>query len=213
VAGGDYVGPVVTADAVCVRVDGGTLEVLTLTRERAPFKGRRALPGVYVNRGETIEAATDRCLRDKVGVDATKAEYRRIVDVYDNLTRDPRGHCLSIVTMVVLAAAEPRLGESAWAPIVEVEGLAFDHDDIVGATHANVRERLWHDQALLAGLLGDSPLTTGALVDVVEAVEGAPANISNVRRKISTCGFFVATGETAAPVGRGRPSTTWAWAY
>ena len=211
-----YQGPVVTADAVCVRVAPGHLELLTIVREREPFAGQRALPGVYVNAGETIAEATRRCLASKAGVQLPPAHFRVTVEVYDSLDRDPRGHSLSVVSLLVAPAGNDNdaasLGRSDdWFAIGEVPQLAFDHDDIVATATAWLHSRLWQDAALLASLVGERPRTTATLVDIAEAVSGEAVDVSNLRRRAIASGLVEPTGAAARPAGRGRPSTTWRW--
>ncbi len=109
---GVYRPPTVTVDTVLfgVRRDGrrtdgssgeGQLEVLLITRGAEPFKGERALPGVYMAEGETIRSASDRCLVDKAGIALPGRFEQRTVGVHDEIARDPRGHAISIVQLAL----------------------------------------------------------------------------------------------------------------
>lgn len=203
-----YLGPVVTADAVCLSVGDGSLNVLTVEREREPFKGQRALPGVYVNAGETISQAVTRCLAAKAGLTLPTGAYRKIVDVYDSLDRDPRGHSLSVVSVIAVGDAEH---SGQWAPVGDELRLAFDHDEIVRKARSWVDTNVWNEPALLGALMADRELSTANLVDVFESIEGQPINVSNLRRRLIASMLLEPTDSVASPTGRGRPSTMWRW--
>ncbi|MDQ3777783.1 MAG: NUDIX domain-containing protein, partial [Actinomycetota bacterium] len=54
--------------AVVLQVRGGALQVLMWRRARDPFVGRWALPGGYLEPGETLEESIRRHLATKVDV-------------------------------------------------------------------------------------------------------------------------------------------------
>ena len=58
--------PLLTADCVVFDRDG---RLLLIRRKQAPFKGRHALPGGFVEIGESIEEAALRELREETGID------------------------------------------------------------------------------------------------------------------------------------------------
>ena len=203
-----YRGPIVTTDVVCVRIQAGALQFLTIRREREPFAAAVALPGVYVREGETIAAATDRCLAAKASLALAEETFRRPIDVRDRIGRDPRGHAISIVT---IAVAQPRDPGDGWVDVREHPPLAFDHDEIVAVALAWLRDHVWLERELLRSLVADEPLTTSTLVAITEAVGGADADPSNVRRRAISSRLVAPTGERAAPTGRGRPSAVWTW--
>lgn len=207
-----YEGPIITTDAVVLRFVDDQLLVLTHTRPREPFAGQAALPGVYVSAGETIMAATERCLASKTGLTLPETSFRHVLGVRDSVGRDPRGHAISIVVIVVLPSGH-LVPEQTWQPVHEVQHLAFDHNAIVEAALMWLDANLWMQRDLMAALLDNLPLTTSTFVALQSAVSGTDAaiDISNLRRKISASGFFRATRKRSAPTGRGRPSAVWTW--
>jgi 8-oxo-dGTP diphosphatase len=208
-----YSGPTVTTDAVVLRLAESALEVLVHRRPRPPFAGMTALPGLYVGQDETIAMATTRCLRDKVGLTLPASAFTKIVNVYDNLSRDPRGHSLSVVTVALLPSrCQLDVDERAqWVETDIVESLAFDHVEIVGSTVQWVRQHLWTDAALLAALIGSQPLTTSTLLTIARIVEGVSIDASNLRRRLSSTGLLEPTTNRIAHDGPGRPSVQWRW--
>ncbi len=123
-----YPGPSLAVDAVWLR--GG--RVLLVRRGREPFRGRWALPGGFVEVGETIEAAVERELREETGL---RARAGSIVGVYSDPKRDPRHHTVSVVFRMHGRGGEPQAGddaaEAAWIPLDSLPGLAFDHSRIL----------------------------------------------------------------------------------
>lgn len=122
-----------TADIVLFAMHDGELHVLLIQRKYPPFQGCWALPGGYVDDGETSLQAAHRELAEETGL--VVPELRR-VDVYDEPMRDPRGRVVSVAYSAVLAeAVSPTAGDDAaraeWMPVAPLlaspSTLAFDH--------------------------------------------------------------------------------------
>lgn len=120
--------PALTVDGVVVR-NG---KVLLVERGREPFKGGWALPGGFVEEGETLELAVEREVLEETGV---RAEPISIVGVYSDPGRDPRGHTVSVAYMMRAMGGKAAGGDDAararWFPLEELPELAFDHSMIV----------------------------------------------------------------------------------
>ena len=110
----------------------GSGRVLLIRRKNPPFQGSYALPGGFVEIGETLEAACRRELLEETGV---KAGRLRLVGVYSDPERDPRGHTCSVVFLVRVARAAVRAGSDAaaaeWVKDWSKVELAFDHAAIL----------------------------------------------------------------------------------
>jgi 8-oxo-dGTP diphosphatase len=119
--------PKLTVDIVAPMSDG----VVLIKRKNEPFEGRWALPGGFVDIGETVEEAAIREMKEETGLEV---EIVRLVGVYSEPDRDPRGHTVSVAFL-----ANPLGGEFAAdtdADEVEVLDpfsveLAFDHRKVV----------------------------------------------------------------------------------
>jgi 8-oxo-dGTP diphosphatase len=122
--------PLLTTD--CVVVDGRG-RVLLVRRGHPPFKGKHALPGGFVEIGETVEEACRRELMEETGV---KAGPLRLLGVYSDPKRDPRAHTCSVVFLARIARATPKAGDDAaaaeWIEDWTKLDLAFDHAKILG---------------------------------------------------------------------------------
>lgn len=123
-----YSGPALTVDAVWIR--GG--RVLLVRRGRPPFRGSWALPGGFVEVGETVEEAVLRELREETGL---VGRLERLVGVYSDPGRDPRKHTVSVVFAIRGEGGEPKAGDdagaAAWVPLAPRPALAFDHERIL----------------------------------------------------------------------------------
>jgi 8-oxo-dGTP diphosphatase len=117
--------------ADCVVFDAGN-RVLLIRRKYPPFKGRYALPGGFVDVGETVEAA---CRRELMEETSVKAGKLKLVGVYSDPRRDPRSHNVSVVFMTRVARARPAAGDDAaaaeWVKDWKKMDLAFDHAAII----------------------------------------------------------------------------------
>jgi len=106
--------------------------VLLIRRKYSPFQGHFALPGGFVELGETTEAAVLRELKEETGIDGASP---RLIGVYSDPTRDTRHHVVSIAYLVAPKSYDVRGGDDASdAEFVEnwrEKSLAFDHDQII----------------------------------------------------------------------------------
>jgi 8-oxo-dGTP diphosphatase len=122
--------PALTTD--CVIYDGEG-RVLLIRRKNEPFKGCYALPGGFVDLGETVEAACRREVLEEAGIEVGEL---RLVGVYSDPGRDPRGHTVSIAYLTLMPRPlPPRAGSDAeaaeWVKNWRKLRLAFDHAQIL----------------------------------------------------------------------------------
>lgn len=106
--------------------------LLLIKRANPPFKGSHALPGGFAEMGETVEAAALRELHEETGIEG---KIQRLVGVYSDPKRDPRGHTVSVAFLVRPRSTKVMGGDdAASASFVEnwrKAKLAFDHAKIV----------------------------------------------------------------------------------
>jgi 8-oxo-dGTP diphosphatase len=124
-----YPKPDLTADNVVVHKDS----LLLIRRKKDPFKGRWALPGGYVNKGEETKAAAIRELEEEAGL---KVSGAKLIGVFSKEGRDPRGWIVSHAYFSFADTREIQAGDDAaeakWFTFDEVDTLelAFDHREI-----------------------------------------------------------------------------------
>jgi 8-oxo-dGTP diphosphatase len=105
--------------------------VVLIRRAAEPFAGRWALPGGFVEVGETVEEAADREAAEETGL---AVEVARLVGVYSDPERDPRGHNVSVAFLArVLGGDLAAASDAAEVAVIEpgTVDLAFDHARII----------------------------------------------------------------------------------
>ncbi len=118
--------PVPTVDTI-IEVPGG---VILIKRRYEPAGW--ALPGGFVEYGETVEAAAVREAHEETGLTVTLTE---LFNVYSNPHRDPRRHTIGVV-FIGTAAGTPVAGDDAADAAVFTAAtlpgpIAFDHAQIL----------------------------------------------------------------------------------
>lgn len=124
--------PYITVDAVLM--DKG--KILLVKRKIIPFIGYWALPGGFVNRGETLRKAVAREVLEETGL---KAVPQKIIGIYDDPKREPtRGHVITVgflckITSGKLKPQPEEVSETRFFPLQEIRKLkiAFDHRKII----------------------------------------------------------------------------------
>lgn len=131
--------PTVACDTVVFTVKDGALCVLLVVRGNDPFKGMYALPGGFLEWGESCEQGARRELMEETGLEVDGLE---LVGVFSEPGRDPRG---TIVSVEYLAVVEPEkaviqagddAAEAQWVAVEKVPKLAFDHSEVFEAAKA-----------------------------------------------------------------------------
>ncbi len=129
--------PRLTADCI-ITLDGDPRRIV-LVRRRSPPHGW-ALPGGFVEWGETVEAAAIREMKEETGLDVILV---RQFHTYSDPGRDPRGHTVTVVFIAEAAGtpvgADDAAEARAFAPEEFPSDIAFDHrailDDYLKGRH------------------------------------------------------------------------------
>jgi len=127
----------VTVDIVLFSKEKGGEEVLLIRRKNPPFENMWALPGGFIDPGESPETAARRELLEETGIELPRLEQ---FYTFGEPGRDPRGPTISVAHRGRVNGPpdkrnQPRAGSDAadvrWFSLSELPKLAFDHDAII----------------------------------------------------------------------------------
>jgi len=122
--------PPIAADIIIEMHDRPGRPIVLIERKHEPLGW--ALPGGFVDVGESVEAAAVREAAEETNLRVT---LHALLGVYSEPNRDPRGHSVSVV-YVASAAGEPQaMDDAAAVKVYDVDELptqlAFDHAKIL----------------------------------------------------------------------------------
>jgi len=126
--------PLLTVDAVILV--NNERDLVLIRRKNPPFQGDFALPGGFVDVGEAVEEA---CIREAYEETNINVKITKLIGVFSDPKRDPRGHTVSIAflckpqTKNEKPKAKDDAAELELVPLTEVSSLklAFDHMEII----------------------------------------------------------------------------------
>lgn len=129
----DWPRPAVTTDIAVFSHYDGRPSILLIQRRHERFAGSWALPGGFLDEGETLEACAARELHEETGL---VAEDLRLFGTYSTPGRDPRGWTITAAYLTRVAeGVEAHAGDDAaacrWFALDDLPPLAFDHDQII----------------------------------------------------------------------------------
>lgn len=123
--------PLLAADAIIEIVDENNgLGIVLIERKNPPYGW--AIPGGFVDVGETIEHAAIREAKEEVCLDVT---LTCLLGLYSDPARDKRGHTATAI-YVATACGIPQAADDAknvnvFSLDALPENLAFDHDEVL----------------------------------------------------------------------------------
>jgi ADP-ribose pyrophosphatase YjhB (NUDIX family) len=191
--------------AVVFQVRGNSLQVLMWQRARDPFKGRWALPGGYLEPGETLEQSIRRHLAAKVDID--ELAHLEQLETRSEPGRNPGSWELATAYLgLVPSDVDPEVpADTAWHPARDLPPAAFDHGEIVETALQRLRAKLSYTNVGFA--LAPETFTLSELRAIYAAALGHDLSATNLQRVLLRRGVLERTGSKREP-GRtgGRPA-------
>jgi 8-oxo-dGTP diphosphatase len=131
----NYKKPSVTVDTVIFNESlGENKKFILIKRKNDPFMDYLAIPGGFVEYGETVENAAIREAKEETGIDI---ELKKLFNIYSKDDRDPRGHTITIVYIAIGNTDDMKAGSDAedicLCSFEDLSSLkiAFDHEKIL----------------------------------------------------------------------------------
>lgn len=122
--------PLLTVDAIIELCDKPGRPIVLIQRKNPPPGW--ALPGGFVDLGETLEQAAAREVREETGL---SVKLQALLGCYSDPNRDPRGHTVSVVYIAEATGAPQALDDAAgvavFDPTMPPDDLAFDHGQVL----------------------------------------------------------------------------------
>lgn len=227
-----YPRPSLAVDPVALTVRDGRLLAVLWRRANQPFEGEWALPGVFVNETEDLDAAVQRALASKAGI-KTQVTPEQLF-AWNRPNRDPRGWVVTIAYYSLLNPSEleglesannarvfevklvsPDVEQCIAAPssterlqVCDLDGRtivpAFDHRYILEGVIQKLRSIIWQSNVALRIL--PEKFSLREMQTVYEAILGRPLNKDSFRRRVTkTQRLVVPSGKTEIGVGH-RPA-------
>ena len=192
--------------AVVLQVRDGTLQALMWQRGREPFVGHWALPGGYLEAGQTLEESIRRQLAAKV--DVRELSHLEQLETRSDPDRNPREWELATAYLgLVPSDVDPAVPEDTrWLPVDRLKRTAFDHGEIVRSGLARLRAKLSYTNVGFA--LAPDEFTLSQLRELYAAALGHDVSATNLHRVLVRRGVLEPTGRRREP-GRtgGRPAS------
>lgn len=194
-----YPRPSVTVDAVVFGVDGVALKILLIQRKDVPFKGAWALPGGFVQMGESLDDAARRELAEETGL---RPSYMEQLYTFGEPGRDPRGRVITVAYVALVrpdahaiaAASDAR--DARWFALDELPALAFDHREIIDMALRRLRAKVRY--APIGFDLLPEAFTLTDLQGLYEEILQTGLDKRNFRKKILSTGLLKEVGQTDA---------------
>jgi ADP-ribose pyrophosphatase YjhB (NUDIX family) len=197
--------PVHVSLAVVFQVRDGALQVLMWQRAREPFAGRWALPGGFLEPGQTLEQSIRHHLAAKV--DVRELAHLEQLETRSEPRRHPKDWELATAYLgLVPSDVDPSVpDDTKWHPAERLSRTAFDHGDIVRSGLARLRAKLSYTNIGFA--LAPAAFTLSELRDLYTAALGHDLSATNLKRVLLRRDVLEPTGARREP-GRagGRPA-------
>jgi 8-oxo-dGTP diphosphatase len=185
-------------------------EVLLWQRRTAPQENAWALPGGFVERGESLEVAARRHLLEKVGV----RDVAHLEQLHTSSDGGVDGSAWLIDTLylaLVPRDAEPRLPpDTSWHPVDELPTVAFGHAAAIDLARRRLAGKLSYSNIAFA--LMPPEFTLRELADVYAGVLGTRVSPTHLGRVLTRDGVMAPTGgHRSAGRSGGRPAEEYAF--
>jgi 8-oxo-dGTP diphosphatase len=134
--------PSLTVDIIILFKNG----LVLVQRKNPPYQGKFALPGGFVEIGESTEKAAAREAFEETGL---SIEIIKLIGVYSDPHRDPRGHTVSVCYLAKGSGIIKSGSDAASAELFELDSIpkmAFDHNKMINDAKSDINAILYQMQ-------------------------------------------------------------------
>ena len=202
-----YARPALTVDAVLFGLDDTGLKLLLIERAHDPFAGCWALPGGFVDVGESPDDAVRRELEEETGLSGI---YLEQLYTFGRPDRDPREHVVSVAYYGLVnirdhdAQAATDARQTRWMSVAAIDAgefrLAFDHAEILAMAIERLRGKVRYRP--IGFELLPPRFTLSQLRHVYETILGESLDKRNFRKRVQALGLLTPLGEYEEDVAR-----------
>ncbi len=181
----DYDQPSVTVDVLVFTILEDQLKVALIKRGVAPYQGRWAIPGGFVQMEESLEDAARREIQEEAGLNNVFLEQ---LYTFGDPKRDPRGRIITVAYYALVPgekltlAASTDAAEARWFSINELPKLAFDHAKILAEALRRLRSKI--EYSTVASALLPEQFRLSDLQKVYEIILGEDVDKRNFRKRM-----------------------------
>lgn len=177
--------PCVTIDCNIFGFEDSKLKILLVVRNIEPQKGRWALPGGWIGRGEDMDMAAQRILEEATGLHNI---YMEQVCAFGRVNRFPLDRIITVAYTALIRPdkyrlkAGPETSDVRWFDVEEIPDLTFDHNRIFEKALSHLRERI--KQVPIGFELLPKKFTIPQITSLYEAILGCDLDRRNFRKKL-----------------------------
>jgi 8-oxo-dGTP diphosphatase len=179
-----------SVDCVIFGFDENKLKVLLIRSDLKKFQGLWSLLGDLVDPNEELDAAANRILKERTGLDDV---YLEQVKTFGALNRHPAGRVISVVYYSLINIQHHKLkildNELHWHDVNDITELAFDHKQILDCSYEQLQRRV--QEHPLAFSLLPKKFSLRELQNVYEAILDTKMDRRNFRKKFFAMDFLV----------------------
>jgi len=183
-----------SVDCVIFGFDENKLKVLLIRSDLKKFQGKWSLLGDLVDPKEELDAAANRILKQRTGLDDV---YLEQVKTFGGIDRHPAGRVVTVAYYSLINIQHHKLkildNELHWHDVNDITELAFDHKDILDCSYEQLQRRV-REHPLAFSLL-PKKFSLRELQNVYEAILDTKMDRRNFRKKFFAMDFLVDIGQ------------------
>jgi 8-oxo-dGTP diphosphatase len=192
----DYEQPGVTVDLAVFTVNNNKLKVMLAKRAEEPFRDHWSMPGGFLLRGESLDAAACRVLNEKTGV---KDVYMEQLYTFGDPGRDPRARVITVAYFALIPwenlnrPESKKIADLTWSSVDQLPRLAFDHKQILKYAVRRLRAKASYSN-IVYGLMPEQ-FRLSELQTMYEIIIADKLDKRNFRKRMLSTGLLQETGE------------------